>query len=91
MNNELEKIREFLNRSDLVGTDLKLKESTLRLDGELVTARKDLEDLQKLLNDKQLEVLSKTQKIEGFCSLILELMNDEEINYPDMEEDLNEE
>lgn len=78
MDNELEKVRAYLGREDLEGTDLKLKETTLRMDQALAAARADFEQEQKLFNEKQLEVLSKTQKLEGYCSLILELMEEEE-------------
>jgi len=82
MDNEerLVKVREFLAREDLEGTDLNLKNQCLELDQKIAAARADfqnvqqqLEDAQKASQQKQLDILSLSQRLEGLCDLVVSL------------------
>ena len=87
MENEerLSKVRAFLNREDLEGTDLNLKNQCVELDKKISAARADfqqvgqqLEELQRTSNNMQLEILSLSQRLEGLCDLIVSLSSEEE-------------
>lgn len=86
MENEerLEKVRAFLTREDLEGTDLNLKNQCIELDQKIAAARADLqqitqqlEEAQKASNNKQLEILSLSQRLEGLCDLVVSLSSEE--------------
>lgn len=73
-------IRAFLNKEDLEGTDLKLKNNCMALDQELATSRADLEllvnqqqQINKAANEKNMEVIQLSQQLEGLCNLIIDL------------------
>lgn len=82
MNQEerLAKIRAFLEREDLEGTELKLKTQVVELDQKLAGSRadyqkltKELEQLNNTANNKQVEILSLSSRLEGLCELVLSL------------------
>ena len=82
MDNEerLERVRAFIAREDLEGTDLNLKNQCIELDQKIAAARADLQNLQgqvdaavKARNDKQLELLSHSERLEGLCDLVVSL------------------
>lgn len=82
-------IREFLN-SDLAGTELKLKSHILELNNKLSEAqasRKQLaEQLQKAqlaANNKQMEVVALSERLDGLCDLVIEL---QQPSQPDIEQ-----
>jgi hypothetical protein len=78
-NEALVKVREFLAREDLVGTDAKLKESAIKLDQELSAARVELEQLTKSTNEKQIQVVYLTQRLEALCQLVLQVAGATEV------------
>lgn len=86
MENEerLEKVRAFLTREDLEGTNLNLKNQCIELDQRIAAARADfqqitqqLEEAQKASNNKQLEILSLSQRLEGLCDLVVSISSEE--------------
>lgn len=77
---KLAKVRAFLDRNDLSGTDLNLKTQALEMDEKLATARADYQQLSKqieqqnaALNKKQVEVISLSSRLDGLCDLIVSL------------------
>lgn len=96
MENEerLEKVRAFLTREDLEGTDLNLKNQCIELDQKIAAARADLqqiqqqlEEVQKASNNKQLEILSLSQRLEGLCDLVVSLSTEEAAGEDDKEQE----
>lgn len=67
------KIRDFLNRPDLVGTDAKLRDQIVNLDKDLAKARVELDQYTKLVNERQVKVLAVSQQIESLCKLALDV------------------
>lgn len=76
----LEVVKEFLNRADLEGTELKLKSKVLILNQKLATAQADSQKLNEQLqqtqltaNNKRLEVMGLSERLDGLCDLVLDL------------------
>lgn len=77
MNSEVvTKIRDFLNRADLAGTDAKLRDQIINLDKDLAKARVELEQHSKLANERQLKVLALSQQIESLCKLAVDVADE---------------
>lgn len=74
----IDAIKHFVSREDLEGTDLKLKEATIDIDRKLSMTIAEIEKIQKQLNEKQMIVMSLSQKLEGMCDLILQLSDTNE-------------
>jgi len=82
----IEKVRNFVQREDLDGASLKLKNRVLDLDNQLSTARQEFQQLQEKFkqvqaatNNKNLEVVALSQRLEGLCDLVLDLDDSEEV------------
>jgi len=76
----LENIRNFLNREDLEGTNLKLKTKVIDLDKELAQARLDNEQLkqnlkeaQSAINNKGMQIMGLAERLDGLCELIVDI------------------
>lgn len=73
MNNEgVEKVKAFLAKEDLLGTELKLKESILKLDVALLNTKKELKEAVELVSKKESEVFALAQRLEALALLALE-------------------
>ncbi len=76
MNKEdLNKINMFLARTDLVDTDLKLKESIFKTERSLRDAEKELTELSSSKMKKETDVFALAQRLESLVQLALEVKN----------------
>jgi len=83
MKDVVEKVRKFVSREDLSGTELKLKEKALKLDAEAELARSELEQLTKSTNEKQVQVVYLSQRLEALVQLIVEVQDAKEESEPE--------
>ena len=82
MKNEekVDKVRAFLKKDDLSGTDLNLKNKCVELDiqvqnvsSELKKAESDMLAARKEMEERNIFLHSLSQKLEGLCELIVSL------------------
>ena len=76
-NEKLEKVKTFMKKEGLFGTNLKLKESILKADVSLANAKKELDEALKNVNNKQSDVFALAQRLESLCLLATEVENEE--------------
>ena len=83
-------VRKFLNREDLSGAEAKLKNQCIELDQRIAAARADFQTVQQQLEtakqasqQKQLDILSLSQRLEGLCDLVVSLSDEEGITAED--------
>lgn len=88
-------IRSFLNREDLTGTNLKLKEKVQAVDADLTRAKhesqkllEDLKQTQQAANNKSIEVMGLTERLESLCELVLDA--EDALRGPESEPENNE-
>lgn len=89
-NERMELIKNFLNREDLTGTDLRLKEKISEVDQRMTVARaenkklkQELQNIQIAANNKAVEVMSLAERLDSLCELAIDLeiskINDQEL------------
>lgn len=71
----LDRVKEFVNDKDLSDDRLAIKEELVRLDADLYKSKVELEKLTKATNEKSVEVAVITQRLEGVCQLVVNLLN----------------
>lgn len=69
----IEKIQQFVNRTDHVGTNLKIKDKILSLNSYVVKFKQELKVLENQFNTKQAELTAAANQLDGLYSLVIEI------------------
>lgn len=69
-NKSLERVRAFLQRTDLTGTELLLKNRTMNVDAELQKASTDMNEAGKLFEEKRGLVQALSQRLDELAGMV---------------------